>query len=102
MVLSSWSKAYGVSMDSLVDREVERIVAGVNATCIDDLADKLSVLTAEISQGADDKLVRSSVTSQFVRRLCRSGTSVIYNVVKEADHDNIAPPQRCIRNCLDR
>jgi alpha-beta hydrolase superfamily lysophospholipase len=127
MVLSSWSKAYGVSMGSLVDNEVGRIVAGVNAICIDDLGGKLSVLTAQkplarkflnydpnarqpwkgllqqnslrgisgkapvfISQGADDKLVRSSVTKQFVRRLCRSGTSVTYNVVKEADHESIA------------
>ena len=43
-----------------------------------------------ISQGADDELVRPSVTRQFVRRLCNSGKSVTYNVIKEADHDKIA------------
>ena len=127
MALSSWSKAYAVPMDSLVGNDVARIVAGVNAICIDDLGGKLRVLAAQeplakkflnydpsayqpwkgllqlnslrgisgsapvfISQGADDKLVRPSVTRQFVRRLCNSGKSVTYNVVKEADHDKIA------------
>jgi acetyl esterase/lipase len=118
---------YAVSMSSLIDDEVARVLAGMNRICIDDAAGGLEMLAAEeplakkflnhdpgnhapwrdlmqqnslkglsgkapvfIAQGTDDKLVRPSVTDQFVEMLCHDGKSVTYEVVAGADHETIS------------
>ena len=127
LTLLSWSKAYDVPMNSLVDDDVTRTVTELNDICIDDLDGKLKMLAAQeplakkflnynpntrqpwkgllqqnsvigisgrtaafISQGADDELVRPSVTREFIGRLCRTGISVSYDLVEGADHEKIA------------
>lgn len=45
---------------------------------------------AFIAQGADDTLVRPSVTTGFVASLCRSNRSVSYLIVPKTDHGAIA------------
>ena len=47
MALASWSRKYGASLASLVDRSVQRVIDQVNSYCVDDLGEKLDILAAQ-------------------------------------------------------